>query len=109
MGILGCHFAQRAAEHGRVIGINRHVAPADLSEAAYHTVAGDPPLLHAESVRAVGGEDVQLHKAAFVQQRVDALARGELALRPPLLERRAARVQHAIALLPIGVELLFRD
>jgi hypothetical protein len=47
--------------------------------AGHHAVAEDLLILHAEVGAAVGDEPVELDEAARVEQRLDALARGELA------------------------------
>ena len=54
--------------------------PKTVKSAGHHTVAGDALGLHAELGRAVLDEHVGLLEGALVQQDVDPLARGQLAL-----------------------------
>jgi hypothetical protein len=54
-------------------------AAVDGAPAGDDAVAGDLLLLHAELVRAVLDEHVELLERAFVEQELDALAGGELA------------------------------
>ena len=73
-------FAQGAAEDGEVLGEDENGAAVDRAPAGHHAVAGDLRLLHAEIGAAVLDEHVEFLERAVIEQKVDALARGELAL-----------------------------
>ena len=73
-------LAERAAEHGEVLAEHEHQAAVDHSVAGDHAVARNLLLGHAEVDRAVLDEHVPLFEGVVVQQQLDALARGELAL-----------------------------
>ena len=77
--LLRVGFRQRAAEHGEILGEDKHGAAVDGAETGHHAVAGDMAFLHAEIGRAVLDEHVELLERAAVHQQFDALARGELA------------------------------
>jgi hypothetical protein len=74
-------FRQRAAEHGEVFGEYKSLAAVDGAPAGDDAVAGHFRLLHAEFGGAVLDEHVELLERALVEQKLDALARGELAAR----------------------------
>ena len=78
--LLGMGFGQRAAEHGEVLAEDKHQAAVDHAVAGDHAVARDLVVLHAEVDAAVLDEHVPLFEGAFVEQHLQALARGELAL-----------------------------
>jgi hypothetical protein len=78
--LLGVRFGQRAAEHGEVLAEHEHQAAVDHAVAGHHAVAGDLVVLHAEVGAAVLDEHVPLFEGAFVEQHLEALARGQLAL-----------------------------
>ena len=78
--LLGEHLAERAAEHRRVVAEDEHLPAVDRSPAGDHPVAADPPLLHVEVGRPVKREHVELGERTGIEQPVDALTRGELAL-----------------------------
>jgi hypothetical protein len=77
--LRGVGARQRAAEDREVLGEHAHRPTVDGAVAGDHAVAEDLLLLHAEVGAAVGDEAVELDEAARVEQRRDALARGELA------------------------------
>src|SRR5262249_14187545 len=54
--------------------------PVDCAPAGDDAVSGNLVFLHAEFVAAMFDEHVELFETAFVQQEIDALAGGELAL-----------------------------
>jgi hypothetical protein len=70
---------QRAAEHGKVLGEHEGLAAVDRAPAGDDAVAGHFGLLHAEFGRAVLDEHVEFLERALVEQKLDALARGQLA------------------------------
>ena len=57
--LLGEHLAERAAEHGEVLGEHEHLAAVDRAPAGDDTV-GVGPLLEAGGVGPVAGEQVEL-------------------------------------------------
>ena len=86
--LLAVDLAEAAAEHGDVLAEDAHVAAVDGAVTGHHAVAERAFLLQAEVGAAVPGQRVQLDERTLVQQRVDALARGQLALGVHLLDRR---------------------
>ena len=70
---------QRAAEDGEILGEDEDQAAVDRAPAGDHAVAGELLLGHAEIDRAVLDEDAVFLERALVEQRLDALAGGELA------------------------------
>jgi hypothetical protein len=72
-------LGQRAAEDGEVLAEDIDQAAVDRAPAGDHAVAGDF-CLHAEVGAAVLDEHVELLEGALVEQQLDALARGQLAL-----------------------------
>ena len=78
--LLGVRFGERAAEHGEVLAENEDQAAVDRAVAGHHAVAGHLLLGHAEIGAAVLDEHVPFLEDALVEQELDALARGELAL-----------------------------
>ncbi len=72
-------FGERAAENGEVLGKNVDETAIDLSKAGDEAVAGGALLLHAKIDATMTDKFVEFFKGAFVQQQMDAFARGELA------------------------------
>ena len=70
---------QRAAEHGEVLGEQEDRAAVNRAPAGDDAVAGELGLLHAEIGGAVLDEGIELLERAFVEEDLDALARGQLA------------------------------
>lgn len=91
--LLTVDLAERAAEDGEVLRVHADGAAVDRAVPGDDTVPVRPVLLDAEVRRAVPGEFVQLHEGILVEQEVDALTRGQLALRVLLFHRaRGTRV-----------------
>ncbi len=86
-------FRERAAEHGEVLGEHERLPPVHRAPAGDHAVAGDFGLLHAEIGIAVLHEGVEFLEAAFVQQKIDALARGQFAALVLRLDARLAAAE----------------
>ena len=76
----GVGFGERAAEDGEVLGEDEDQAAFDASVAGEEAVADKPLLFHAEVGAAVRDQFVGLFECAFVEQELDALAGGHLAL-----------------------------
>ena len=93
-----------AAEDGEVLGEDADRAAVDRAVAGDDTVAVRAVLLQAEVGGAVPGELVQLDEGALVEQRVDALAGGQLALGVLLLHRPRGAGVHGLvdAALQVG-------
>ena len=106
--LLGHHLAERAAEDGEVLGEDAHAAALDRAVAGDDGVAPGPVLLHPELVRAVADERVELLEGAGVEQLLDPLAGGVLALGVLLLDRGLGRVVDGggAQLLELGEPLL---
>ncbi len=106
--LLGEHLAERASEHRRVVAEHEHLASADRSPARDDPVAADPAVAHVEVCRAMEREHVELGEGARVEETVNALTRGELALRVLRALRRATAMHGVIATLAQHVDLLVR-
>ena len=104
--LLRRDLAKRTPEHGRVIRVDGDGAPVDLAESRHHAVPGEPPLLHAETVSAICGEDVELHERALVQEHVDPVASGRFSCRAPLVFGFGVGMQRLVAALAVLVDLL---
>ncbi len=85
--LLAVDLAQRAAEDGEVLGEHAGLAAVDGAEPGDHAVAVGAVLLQPERGGAVPGELVELDERAVVEEVLDALARGPLALGVLLLDR----------------------
>ena len=80
MDLLGEDLAERPAVDGEVLAEHADLASVDGAEAGDHAVGVGPGLLEAHAVSPVPGEHVELDEAALVEQVLDPLAGGELAL-----------------------------
>ena len=106
--LLGHDFAERAAEDGEVLGEDEDLAAVDRAVAGDHRVAPGPALLHLELVGAVADEGVELLERAGVEQLVDPLAGGQLALGVVLFDGLlGGRVDRLVAQLAQVLKLLF--
>src|SRR5262249_38383520 len=70
---------QRAGEHGKVLGENERLAAVDCAPPRNDAVARYLGLVHPEFGGAVFDEHVELLEGALVEQKLDALARGQFA------------------------------
>ena len=105
--LLRHHLAEAAAEDGEVLGEDEDGAAVDRAVAGDDGVAPGPFLLHLEVVGAVADEGVELLEGAGVEQLLDPLAGGHLALRVLLLDRLlGGRVDRRLAQLAQVGELL---
>ena len=84
--LLAVHLAEAAAEHRGVLAEDAHVAAVDGAVAGDHAVAERAVVFQPEVGAAVLGQRVEFDERVVVQQRVDALARGQLALGVHLLD-----------------------
>jgi hypothetical protein len=73
-------LAESAAEDGEVLAGDVHEPAQDGALAGHHAVAGDRLALHPETVGAVHGIRRHLLERVRVEQLVDPLTRGQLAL-----------------------------
>src|SRR3546814_11698507 len=89
--LLGVRLRERAAEHREVLAEHEDQPPVDGAVASHHAVAGDFLLLHAEVEAAVLDIHVPLLEGALVEQDLQALARGQLAL-GVMRDRKSVRV-----------------
>ena len=85
--LFGEHLAQSPAEDGEVLAEHAHPPAVDGAEAGDHPVGVGPVLLEPHPVGPVAGQHVQLLERAVVEQVVDALPGGHLALGVVLLHR----------------------
>ena len=105
--LLRHHLAEAAAEDGEVLGEDEDRSAFDRAVAGDDGVAPGPFLLHLEVVGAVADEGVELLEGAGVEQLLDPLAGGHLALRVLLLHRLlGGRVDRRLAQLAQVGELL---
>ena len=75
-----CASRERAAEHGEILAEHEDQPAVDRAVAGDDAVARDLLLVHAEIVAAVLDEHVPFLEGAGVEQQLDPLARGQLAL-----------------------------
>ena len=78
--LLRMGFGQRPAQHGEVLGEHIDLPPVHGAPAGDDAIARVFLLFHAEIDAAVRDEHVVFLERPLVQQQVDALARGQLAL-----------------------------
>src|SRR6266436_6379090 len=69
-------FGQRASENGKVLRENIDDAAVDAAESSDEAVAGGTLLVHAEIGAAVTHELVELFERMFIEEEINALARG---------------------------------
>ena len=102
--LLAGDLAERAAEDREVLRVHGDLTAVDRARARDDGVAVGALGLHAERVRAVSHELVELDERTGVEQLGDALAGRHLALGVLLLDRRLAGRGHGfvIALLEVG-------
>ena len=106
--LLGHHLAERAAEDREVLREHADAAALDRAVAGHHRVAPGTVALHLEVVGPVAHERVELLEGPGVEQLLDPLARGVLALRVLLLDGLLGRVvdRRGPVLLELGEALL---
>ena len=104
--LLAHDLAERAAEDGEVLREDADRTTVDQAVAGDDGVAPRTVLLHREVVGAVAHEGVDLLERAGVEQLVDALARGQLALGVLLLDRDLVVVRAGAQLIEL-LDLLF--
>ena len=90
-----CASRERAAEHGEILAEGEDQAAVHRAVAGDDAVARDLLLGHAEIVRAVLDEHVPFLEGAGIEQQLEPLARGELALGVLRLRRGARRRRRA--------------
>ena len=78
--LLRMGFGKRAAKDGEILAKHIDHAAVHRAPAGDHAVACGALGLHAEIGAAVGHEHVEFFKRAFVEQKINPLARGQLAL-----------------------------
>ena len=94
--LLAGDLAERSAEGREVLRVDGDGAAVDRADAGDDRVAVGARLLHAERGGAVAHVLVELDEAAGVDEQLDALARGELALRVLLVVRRLLGVDDGL-------------
>ncbi len=97
-------LGQRAAEHREVLREHVDEAPVDAAVAGHDAVPQHLLVGEVEVCGPVGDEPVQLHERSGVEQEIQALARGELALGVLLLD--AVRPSPGLRFGPEAVELI---
>ena len=78
--LLRVRLRERSAEHGEVLREHVHESPVDAAVARHHAVAQIALVGEPEIRRAMRHEAVELHEAARVEQHLEPLPRGHLAL-----------------------------
>jgi hypothetical protein len=78
--LLGEGLGQTAAKDGEVLAESKAHAAVDLAVAGDHTIARELLLLHTELSAPVGLQHVVLTEGVLIEEKRDALARGEAAL-----------------------------
>jgi hypothetical protein len=73
-------LGEGAAEDGEVLGEDVHQAAVDPAGAGDDAITGEDLLLESEVGGAVGDEAIELDEAALVEQEIQPLSGGELAL-----------------------------
>src|SRR5262249_34964514 len=101
--LVGVRLRQRTAEDREVLGEDVDRTARNRAGPADDAVAGDRDLVHAEVAAPVHHERIELQERARVEQQVDALVRGELAL--GVLPRDALGSAALETLLPQGLEV----
>ena len=101
--LLAVHLAERAAEDREVLGEHAHLAAVDGAVAGDHAVAVRAPLLEPEGRRAVPGQLVELDERPLVEELLDPLAGGHLALGVLLLDRPLGGRVHRLVQPPVQV------
>src|SRR5258708_9676427 len=95
--LLGEDLAEAATEGGGVMREDRHLASIDVAIAGDHAVSRDPLVGHVEVLVAMERKSVELHEGARVEQLVDPLPSGKLALVVLLLERGDVALDRVVA------------
>src|SRR5262249_12093476 len=78
--LVGVRLGERAAEDGEILSEDVHGTSVDGSGAADDAVSRNLRLFHAEIARAVSDEWIELEEGTRVEQELDALMGGQLAL-----------------------------
>src|SRR5690606_26302752 len=78
--LLGMGLAERAAENGEILRKHIDQPSVDRAPAGDHAIAGDDGFTHAEIGGTMGDEHVVFFETARIEQHVEPLAGGELAL-----------------------------
>ena len=106
--LLAEHLAERSAEDREVLGEHADRPAVDRAVAGDDPVAVGPDLLQPEGRRPVPGQLVHLDERALVEQRLDPLAGGHLALGVLLLDRPRRPGVHRLVVAPVQVGELAR-
>ena len=88
--LLGEDLAEGTAEDGEVLAEDAHPPAVDGAEAGDHTVGVGPVVLQPHAVGPVPGQHVELLERPLVEQVLDPLPGGQLALGVVLLDRPGA-------------------
>src|ERR1700746_4100175 len=86
-------FRERPAEHGKVLAEGEDEPAVHRAVSRHHAVTGNLVLGHAEILAAVLDEHVPLLEGAGIEEQLQALARGELALGMLRLDAARAAAQ----------------
>src|SRR5690606_26647185 len=78
--LLGMGLAQGAAEDGEILAEHIDQAAVDGTKAGHDPITGVDLVFHAEILAPVRNEGAGFLEGAFVEQQLQALARGKLAL-----------------------------
>src|SRR5439155_11261036 len=100
---------EASAEHREVLREEEDEAAVDRPVAGDDAVAVDLPLLHPEVGAAVDLEAVELDEAPRIDELLDALARGELAVGVLALDALLAAAEHRLAVPPLELGAILLD
>src|SRR6266404_2046136 len=86
--LFGVSFRKRTAKDREVLRENENLATIDQTVTGNYAVAGIELFLHAKISRAMDHQLIEFFKRSFIQQELDALARGQLVCGVLLLNAR---------------------
>src|SRR6266849_2008958 len=107
--LLGEGAGEAAAEDGEVLREDEHQAAVDGAVAGDHAVAVDLSLRHAEVAAAVGLEAVELDEAARIEELLDPVPRGALALGVAPGDALLAAAEQRLAVTALELGEIFLD
>ena len=106
--LLRKDLTERAAEDARVVREEKDLPPVNRAIPGHHAITRDFLFAHSEGLGPVDREGVQLGEGSWIQEQIDALARGQLSLGVLLLRRIAAPVHGVVFALAQQIYLALR-
>ena len=77
---LSLYLAERSAQNGEILCVNRHTTTVDLSESGNYSIAGITLIGHPKIAQIMSGQRPQFLEGAFIEQDGQPLSRCHLAL-----------------------------